>query len=201
MSIAALVTPRLRLRALRPADEASFCRLYGDAETMKFIAPPLSRHAAARAFQATLDSMRERALPLFLVIQEKGRRHPVGFCGIQVPDPRMRGAEIGIVLAPVAWRKGYGREVLGALVDLAFASLPIDCVWVQYRAVNSAAARLLAGAGFSPTVVRPHRTSKTQDIRALQRNAYRKSNEEGKLPCRTSSVFLKQSDVTQLCVT
>ncbi len=201
MSIAQLVTPRLRLRAPRPADEAPFCRLYGDAETMKFIARPLSRHAAARAFQAMLDSMRESALPLFLVIQERGHRHPVGFCGIQMPDQRMRGAEIGIVLDPAACRKGYGREVLGALVDLAFASLPIDCVWVQYRAVNSAAARLFAGAGFSPAAVRPRRAGKTQDICALQRSACCKSNKEGKLLCRTSSVFLKLSGVTQHCVT
>jgi RimJ/RimL family protein N-acetyltransferase len=201
MTIGALVTQRLRLRALRPTDEVTFCRLYGDAGTMQFIARPLSRRAAAESFQAILDSTHGCDGPLFFAIQQKGCRRPLGFCGVQLPDQRMRGVEIGIVLDANARRRGYAGEVLGALVDLAFTSLPIECVWVQYRATNSAAERLFAGAGFSSTATRPHRVRQTQHVRALQRTAYRKSNQKGKVPCRTSSVFLKLSDVTQHCVT
>jgi len=162
----------LRLRALHPSDQALFCALYGDVETMKFIGTPLERRIAIGKFATLLesgDAMDE--CPRFFAITQAHPAETVGFCGIQPPDERMRGAEIGIVLDARARGRGYGRFVIRRLIETAFALLPIDCVWVQYRASNTAAERLFAGAGFKPASMRPYRVRQTQRIRVLERAA------------------------------
>ena len=168
----AIPVSRLRLRALHPADQALFCALYGDAETMKFIGAPLDRRIAVGRFATLIDAsdVMDRR---FFAITQANPRETVGFCGIQPPDQRMGGAEIGIVLDARARGRGYGTAVLKPLIEMAFAILPIDCVWVQYRATNTAAGRLFARAGFKPADMRPYRVRQTQQIRVLERAAVR----------------------------
>ena len=176
----ALPASGLRLRALHPTDQALFCALYGDVETMKFIGPPLESRIAIGRFAALIESGDAMDCPRFFAITQAHPVETVGFCGIQPPDDRMRGAEIGIVLEACARGRGYGSFVIKRLIETAFALLPIDCVWVQYRASNKAAERLFAGAGFKPAAMRPYRVRQTQRIRLLDRAALGLvSNREG----------------------
>src|SRR5207302_8051769 len=111
---------QLRLRLPRPSDKAAFCSLYADAETMKFIAAPLDRREATLKFGALLEANEQLDGARFFAIGLDDRARAAGFCGFQLPDARMRGAEIGIVLDAFARGKGHGPRVLGALVDAAF---------------------------------------------------------------------------------
>jgi RimJ/RimL family protein N-acetyltransferase len=146
-------TARLQLRRLAAADEALYCGLYTDAETMHYIGAPLLPERAARSFRKALARAgRPASDPWFLSMIEKSTHNAVGLCGVQPYDVARRQVEIGILLNPEVRRLGYASEGLAALVTVAFSALPIDAVWVQYHPANADAERLFIGLGFLPRV-------------------------------------------------
>jgi RimJ/RimL family protein N-acetyltransferase len=165
-------TANLRLRPLRKSDKALFCGLYTDPDTMRFIAPPMTREEARLCFEATLETMQSGTGSQFFVIADK-QGNGIGLCSTQTVQPRARRVEAGMMLKTAACRKGVGSEVLAALITTAFEALPIDTVWVQYRPANSAAKRLVAGLGFSlPNGVRPRAARRGHCIGFMQRSAW-----------------------------
>jgi RimJ/RimL family protein N-acetyltransferase len=143
--------PRVELRPLREADESVYCSLYTDADTMALIGPPLSPERAARSFHTALrrtadptDSFR-----CFAVV-ERATRIAIGLCGQQPIDVAGRRAEIGIMLTRHARERGHSAGAFALLIDVTFAALPIDTVWVQYHPANAAAERMCDRLGFEP---------------------------------------------------
>jgi RimJ/RimL family protein N-acetyltransferase len=166
-------TANLRLRTLRKGDKATFCGLYTDPGTMRFIAPPMTCEEARLCFEATLEATQLDAGPRFFVIVDKQGSGVIGLCSTQTVQPRARRVEAGMMLKAAACGRGIGSEVLAALIDTAFEALPIDTVWVQYRPANSAAKRLVAGLGFSlPNGVRPRAARRGHYIGFMQRSAW-----------------------------
>jgi len=129
-------TARLRMRALSEGDQALFCRLYTDAESMRFIGRPLSMTRALAAFHWTLQSIREESTgPCFFAIVAKASKRAVGLCAIQPVVRTAQRAEIGIMLAPevrgkrvLLARASRGREILAEM--LAAAGATVDQVVV-----------------------------------------------------------------------
>lgn len=165
--------PRLQLRALRDADARLFCALYCDAETMRFVAPALARDQALASFHATLQATRRQRAPRFFVVLEGRPGRAIGLCSIQAIARRERAAELGIMLAPGARQRRLAQPAMRHLMRLAFETLSIDLIWVQYRAANVAAARLFAGLGFAPRLrARPRTARPTQTVRFLHRSTW-----------------------------
>ena len=166
-------TTRLRMRALSDCDQALFCHLYTDAESMRFIGRPLSRTQALAAFHSTLLSVREEYGACFFVIAPKGDKSAVGLCAIQPVVRSAQRAEIGIMLAREGRGLRYGAEVVCGLATIAFRTLPIDRIWVQYHPANMAAERLFAGLSFLPAPrVRPRGVRRGQCIGVTQRSSW-----------------------------
>ena len=144
-------TERLHLRLLDGGDEALFQSLYTDAETMRFIAPPLSEQGAAKSFQKIVVRQREPSLGgRFLAILEKETQQPVGICGTSQYDVDARRVEVGIVLRPEARARGVAREALTALVKRIFVGWPVDEIWVQCSTEYPAVERMVLSVGFRP---------------------------------------------------
>ena len=163
------------MRTLSECDQALFCHLYTDAESMRFIGRPLSRTRALAAFRLTLRSIRkENAGPSFFAIVPKaGQSSAVGLCAIQPIAPTARRAEIGIMLAGEGRGRCYGAEAVGGLATTAFRALPIDRLWVQYHPANMAAKRLFARLRFLPEPdARPRGVRRGQCIGVTQRSAW-----------------------------
>jgi len=170
----AIATARLRLRPLAAADLLLFRDLYCDGATMRFIGRPFSAKAAASALLATLDAMRDSAGPRFFTVVEKRGGRAVGVCSIQAPAPNERSAEIGIMLKREVRRRRYASEALSALLAMAWRTLPIDTVWVQYRKANRGAARLFDALGFFETDGwRPRGARSRLCVRIVQRSSWR----------------------------
>ena len=166
-------TARLRLLPLRSRDAGAFCKLYGDARTMRFIACPLSTARARAGFAATREAMRQTHELAFHTILAKRSGQTIGFCSIQPPQRRARRVEIGLMLSAAACGKGLGTECARALIDAAFETLPIDTVWVQYRPANAAAERLFGRLGFLPGAgSRPRAARRANRIAFMQRIAW-----------------------------
>ena len=93
-------------------DEALYCNLYTDLETMRFIAPPLSAGRAARSFQAALRLTRRRPVEhVFRSHPQDHSRQPVGICSLQGVDLSLRRAEAGMVIASAFRALGFCAEV------------------------------------------------------------------------------------------
>lgn len=141
------------MRPLSDTDEALFCELYCDPQTMRFIGPPLSGDRAALSFRKALELTRRPAAGrLFWTLIEKVPQQTIGICSIQQLDARRRRAEAGIMIKPAARSQGFAREGLAALVSHAFAMLPLDEVWLETAAAHFVVERLVLGVGFSPSL-------------------------------------------------
>jgi ribosomal-protein-alanine N-acetyltransferase len=167
----AIATPRLRLRRLAANDLALIYALYTDARTMRHIGRPFSRALARASLHATLRAMREPEGPRFFVIVERKGSRKLGLCSLKY-DREEAAAEIGIMLRAAARGKGLAGEALSALADAAFATLPIDALWVQYRSANKNAARLFVVLGFQEAIRwRPRLARRRLRIAVLRRGA------------------------------
>jgi RimJ/RimL family protein N-acetyltransferase len=72
----------------------------------------------------------------------------VGRAGMFAFDELARNAEVGLGFGPGHRGKGYGREVLGMLLDFGFTHRNLHRIWLECTATNEAAIRCYAAAGF-----------------------------------------------------
>jgi RimJ/RimL family protein N-acetyltransferase len=167
-------TARLHLRPLTQDDEALYCGLYSDHDTMRYIGEPLSPDRAARSFRKVLAASSRCPLEsLFLSIVEKSFQRSVGICGIAQMDATTRRAEIGILLAPMGRSRGLAGEALTALVSETFSVFPVDEIWVECSAEDPAVARLNTRVGFVLHGEERGKESLSQHIWSIQRATWK----------------------------
>ena len=143
-------TSRVWVRPLSADDEALYRELFTDAQTMRFIGPPLSAGRATRNFRKYIrSSRRPAARTLLLAMIEKSTGQAVGIGAIQQLDERRRRAEAGMIFKPVAHARGFAKEVLPVMITRAFTLLPIDEVSALVSADHAVVERLLTSVGFA----------------------------------------------------
>jgi len=145
---------------------------------MRHIGRPLSADGAAAAFRASVASSRRRSGPWFFTVCASTRTESLGVCAIQKPHWPSRSVEVGIILGHAAQGRGFARQSISALTQIAFGTLPIDTVWVQYRPANAAGRRLVRGLGFVQTAWRPPGAKRAHTIGVMQRSAWRELNNQ-----------------------
>ncbi len=162
------------MRRLCEDDEALYCGLYTNADTMRFICAPFFPARATRIFGNIIARSRLSPVgPVYFALLDKATQSAVGLCVIQKPDAEMSRAEVGMMLKSEARGQGYASEAIAALVGTAFSTLPIDTVWVQYHPANTAAERLFIGLGFLPAAdVAIGDVHHAQRTRAMLRSAW-----------------------------
>jgi len=72
----------------------------------------------------------------------------VGRAAMFAFDPLARHAEVGLALGPEHRGLGYGREVLGMLLDFGFTHRNLHRIWLECSATNDRAVRAYRAAGF-----------------------------------------------------
>src|SRR4051794_9023564 len=91
-------TARLRMRPLDERDEALYCGLYTDPDTMRFICPVLTLERARRSFRKTIQRPRPtEGAYLFAIIQTHDA-DVVGVCAAAHVDVSGGRAEVGVML-------------------------------------------------------------------------------------------------------
>jgi RimJ/RimL family protein N-acetyltransferase len=142
---------RIGLRTLEQVDESLYGHLYTDAETMRFIGPPLSAERAARSFRAALAlTNRQPARQQLFAVVEIATQRAIGIGSLQGIDPQQRRVEVGIMIEAAARSHGYATEGLACLVQQAFRTLPVDEVQARIAATHTVVERLVISVGFSP---------------------------------------------------
>ena len=150
-----LETERLLLEPLDANRRDEFVALTALQETMRYWHPdgPFTREEAERRFDGSLEQLRERGFgKRWLVSKERGTG--LGFVdtttfgpgwGDVAPD----AIEIGWMLTPSAWGRGYATEAARAIRDEAFERLALDSLLAGYHPENTASGRIMEKLGMT----------------------------------------------------
>lgn len=144
----------LTIRRLRPSDAEALYRILSDRQVMRYLEPPYDR-------LQTEQFLREAGLaepPLVYGTEEDGRL--LGYVIYHAYDPD--SMELGWVLSPDCWGKGYASRLTDRLVELAHRAgktAVIECVPEQTVTRHIAEKRALpmwaAPTDWRYTVCRP----------------------------------------------
>lgn len=73
----------------------------------------------------------------------------IGTCGFVYVDNENKKAEVGYVLHPQHWGKGYGTEALQAVIDYGFHTLDLHRIEARYMIENIASRTVMKKAGMT----------------------------------------------------
>lgn len=144
-----LQTPRLSLRAIEHRDTDALFRLRSDPETMRYIGKPLmaERAEAAAWIEMSLDAQAKNETATW-VICLKNSPDFIGYAGFWRMTLEHHRTEIGYMLLPEFWGKGYASEAIGAVVECGFQHFDFHSVEAHTDPLNTASERALEKNGF-----------------------------------------------------
>lgn len=145
-------TQRLLLRRARMDDLDAMHRILGNGTAMRYWSTlPHADIAQTRDWLATMIDAAPAESDDF-IIELDGQ--VIGKAGC------WRLPEVGYILHPDHWGKGYAAEALGAAIAHVFASHPVAALEADVDPRNAASLRLLARLGFRET----RRAARTMQI-------------------------------------
>jgi ribosomal-protein-alanine N-acetyltransferase len=141
-------TQRLRLRRLRPSDEADLVALDSDPDVMRYVGSP----AGVRSPEETVERARQRI---------GANQGPIGFwrvesrtdgtfygLGALIQMPTGDDIELAYRLIRPAWGRGIASEAGAALVEYAFGTLGLSRLVAVTYPENRGSQRVLDKLGF-----------------------------------------------------
>ncbi|WP_433932401.1 GNAT family N-acetyltransferase [Sorangium cellulosum] len=145
-----LTTPRLRLRAMEPADVERLFRIRSDPQVTRYTgrAPDSSIADTEQNLAVVSAGIRENT-SIYWGITLKEGGELIGNGGFWRWNKPHRWAEIGYGLLPAFWGQGIMTEALRAMLPFGFASMDLHRVEAQLDPENRASARVLERLGFT----------------------------------------------------
>ena len=142
-------TRRLLLRPLRNDDAPDMYAIYSDAKTMKYWSSrPIGELGEAARMVADDLNLQQGGSAAFwaIVLPRTGR--VIGRFTLFYIDRQNRRAEVGYVINRQFWGKGYGTEVLAAMLETCFDRLELHRLEADIDPDNAASLALLRKFGF-----------------------------------------------------
>jgi [ribosomal protein S5]-alanine N-acetyltransferase len=144
-----LFTKRLRLRPPTSADIPSVEKMRRDPRVIAFFPRAIKRFERRSALRKTRRAIREgKAYPY--VIREGQSGLFVGTTSLFKIDWEEHSAELGYILAPQSWGKGYATEAAHRMCQLAFRRLRLHRLDATVLEGNGASVAVLRKLGFRP---------------------------------------------------
>jgi RimJ/RimL family protein N-acetyltransferase len=138
-------TDRLLLRRPNEDDAESILAYWSDPEVHRFLQHPVSDDLSELLeFIRQLPSAWERGESFAWGIVEASSGRFVGMIEARVSS---HGVELGYVLHPAVWGKGYMTEAVEAVTEWALQQPRIHRVWANVHVGNAASQRVLEKAG------------------------------------------------------
>lgn len=138
--------PTVALRPLRPEDLPTLYLWRVDLETWLDQTEEAPFPMTFEAYRKASEEATTTGNGVSFAVEVAGEL--VGRCGMFGFDELARNAEVGLGLGPEHRGKGYGREILGLLLEFGFAHRNLHRVWLQCTATNERAIRSYRAAGF-----------------------------------------------------
>jgi [ribosomal protein S5]-alanine N-acetyltransferase len=145
-----LRTPRLALRPQQSGDAQALFAIFSDPAATRYLSR-LRWSTIEQAHESLAKDAEARAAGtiLRLAVELAGQPGLVGQILLFNFERPSRRAEIGYILAPSLWGRGYMHEALHALVDFAFSKLELNRLEAEIDPRNVASARSLERLGFT----------------------------------------------------
>lgn len=142
-----LETARLVLQRLRPEDaEEIFYTYASKPEATKYVAWPTHRSLEdTRAFLTMAHSWWKEGTEFAFSVRLQEHHRLIGGCGLVYSDGNM---QLGYILGPLHWNKGYATELCRKLTETAKVQPGIHRVGTFVDVDNEASIRVLQKSGF-----------------------------------------------------
>ena len=144
-----LQTARLSLRPMAEADTDAVFAMRSDPVVQRYGShPPWTDRQAAVDYIARNAAALAAGTGAQFAIERREDGVVVGTCCLYALNLQCRSAEIGYVLLPSQWGRGYATEANTALLDWGFGQLDLNRVEADIDPRNVASARALERLGF-----------------------------------------------------
>jgi RimJ/RimL family protein N-acetyltransferase len=145
-----LRTDRLRLRPIDERDVDAYVKLRGDPRTRVYSRSgvPVPREEARQELLDACTSWRERRFGHWVISDLGG-----SFLGVIVVQPGRHeppAPELGWIVVPEAWGRGFATEAARAVATDLFERTDITCITSYLQAANTASRRVAAKLGMRP---------------------------------------------------
>jgi len=144
-----LATARLLLRPLAPRDVDAVFAMRSDPVVQRYGSHPpwTDRQTAVDYIERDIRAMADGSNVQF-AIERREDAAVVGTCTLHSLDAPCRRAEIGYVLLPPEWGRGYANEAATAMLDWGLVHLDLNRVEADIDPRNAPSARALERLGF-----------------------------------------------------
>ena len=148
-SLATLRSERLVLRAMEDDDAGALLDLYGDPLVMRYTdeSPFPDLDTVALMLASVRRLLADGKSLEWAVVLRDGQL--IGTCGLHSFDPAHRTAEVGCLLKPTAWGRGYMAEAIGVLTAFAKDVLRLQRLTADVAGENDRAQRLFNKLGYT----------------------------------------------------
>lgn len=150
-AVPALETARMILRPFRAENWEDLRAIHGDpraADTLSVDAKPFSVEQTQRTAAAHAGHWRAHGFGIWHAADRETGRF-CGYAGVRLSlvEGRAR-VELAYAVVPAFWRQGRAGELVRAVVDHAFATLPFDRLDCFTLIRNAGSRKVMEGAGF-----------------------------------------------------
>jgi RimJ/RimL family protein N-acetyltransferase len=143
-----LKTERLTLRPLAPEDVERLFEIHSDPAAMRYWSAPIWEDAERGRAMVARDLDPNSIDHLRLAIELTATRTLIGTCTFFQINPQCRRAELGYMLAPSDWGRGYMQEALVAFIDYGFTRLDLNRIEADTDPRNERSMQLLERLAF-----------------------------------------------------
>ena len=142
--------PRIYLEKLLTQDFESFYALTGNEKVMAMITErPLSEEEARKKFNYFLENNKlHRCFGGFKVLEVLSSKL-LGFAKLEIKKEKPEEAEIGYMLLPEYWGRGFGNEIAETLLKIAISDPNLTRVYANTDPNNVASRKILINNGFT----------------------------------------------------
>jgi ribosomal-protein-alanine N-acetyltransferase len=148
--IPTLETKRLVLRKLKVSDYADMYEYSKSDKVTKYLlwrSHPDARYT--RDYLSFVQTQYRTGNFFDWAVVEKETNKMIGTCGFARLDFENNLAEIGYVINPAYWRRGYATEAVKRVVDYGFEDLNIHRIEARYIVGNEVSRRVMEKCGMS----------------------------------------------------
>ncbi len=148
--IPTLETKRLVLRKLKVSDYADMYEYSKSDKVTKYLlwrSHPDARYT--RDYLSFVQTQYRTGNFFDWAVVEKETNKMIGTCGFARLDFENNLAEIGYVINPAYWRRGYATEAVKRVIDYGFEDLNIHRIEARYIVGNEVSRRVMEKCGMS----------------------------------------------------
>lgn len=150
MSFPAIESERIALRELTESDAMALYEVYSDEQAMRYW--DSARHADASITLATVRGLIEswyipQGVSWGVVLKDS--QELIGQFSLHSWNIETMEAQVGYIIHPRYWGKGYGSQALKIAVDFGFSQLRLKTIIAEIDPRNISSAVILEKNGFS----------------------------------------------------